>query len=259
MNDPHVVSLRYRVKTDGSVSYNQAPEVTLDKSAYEMTLLDDVLTVRMKEHCPTVESAMRRVEDELKAWEIQAALDSGRGCLNFELEDAEVIDRNPPPPGTPSAATAAINLASLGLAGGVTCHVVRGKYPDPPSNFAASPMVKHLWNRYQMYLDRRDLLTTMGYVCLSTIQEDAGDRRQASIKYSIDPAVLSMLGTLTSDVGDLETARKFDNRSTKRAHTPGERAWVEAVVKRIIRRVGERDHNPTASLPQITMADFPSP
>ena len=110
-----------------------------------------------------------------------------------------------------------------------------------------------------MYLEGRDLLTTMGYVCLSTIQSDAGGRRRAAAKFKIDGDVLDKLGTLTSDVGDEATARKFDNQSTKRAHTPTEKAWVEAAVKKIIRRVAEYDYDSAAALPQISMADLPPP
>jgi hypothetical protein len=36
-------------------------------------------------------------------------------------------------------------------------------------------------------------------------------------------------------------------------------ALIEAAVKKIIRRVAEHDHDPTATLSQITMADLPTP
>jgi hypothetical protein len=221
-----------------------------------MTLVDDVLTVTMKEHHPTVGSAMARVRDHLRAWEIQTALDIGRGYLAFEFDNPEVIDRNPPPPGTSSGHAAIVEAGDLITATAV-CHAAQGKYPDPPSRFLVSPMVEHLWNRYQMYLDSRDLLTTMGYVCLNTIQSDAGGRTSAAAKFQIHKEVLDKLGALTSDVGDETTARKFDARTTERAHTEAEKAWIEAAVKKIIRRVAEHDHDPTAALSQITMADLP--
>jgi hypothetical protein len=258
MNDPHVVSLRYRIKTDKTVSYNNPPAVTVSEAAYDMTLVDDVLTVTMKEHHPTVGSAMARVRNHLRAWELQTAVDMGRGYLNFEFDNAEVIDRNPPPPGT-STAHMGIVGAAASFTATAECHIARAKYPDPPSRFLASSTVEHLWNRYQMYLEGRDLLTTMGYVCLSTIQSDAGGRGSAAAKFQIQRDVLDQLGTLTSDVGDEATARKFDTQSTKRAHTEAEKAWIEAAVQKIIRRVAEHDYDPTAALPQITMADLPPP
>ena len=258
MNDPHVVSLRYRVKTDKSVSYNKPPAVNVSGTAYDMTLNDDVLIVTMKEHHPTVGSAMARVRDHLRAWELQTALDMGRGYLEFEFEKADVIDRDPPQPGIVMG-HAAVVFRALSVSATVESHIAKAKYPDPPSRFRASPMVEMLWNRYQMYLEGRDLLTTMGYVSLSTIQSEAGGRSRAAAKFNIHRDVLDKLGTLTSDIGDEMTARKFDDQSTKRAHTTTEKEWVEAAVKKIIRRVAEHDYDPIAALPLITMANLPPP
>jgi hypothetical protein len=39
--------------------------------------------------------------------------------------------------------------------------------------------------------------------------------------------------------------------------TPAECGWVEAVVKKLIRRAAEVAHGPTQNPPQITMADLP--
>jgi hypothetical protein len=256
MNDPHVVSLRYRVKTDKSVSYNKPPAVNVSDTACDMTLVDDILTVTMKEHHPTVGSAMARVRDHLRAWELQTALDIGRGHLAFEFDNAVVIDRDPPPPGT-ATAHAAVMLAAVLVTATAEGHIAKGKYPDPPSGFLASPIVEHLWNRYQMYLEGRDLLTSMGYACLSIIQSDAGGKNGAAAKFRIQIEVLNNLATLTSRVGDEATARKFDQHSTRRAHSATEKAWIEAAVKKIIRRVGEHAYDPKAVSPQITMADLP--
>ena len=49
------------------------------------------------------------------------------------------------------------------------------------------------------------------------------------------------------------------NQSTKRARSATEREWIEAGVKKIIRRMAEHDYDPTADLPRITMADLPPP
>ena len=113
------------------------------------------------------------------------------------------------------------------------------------------------WRRYHQFREGRDLLATMGYACLSMVQIEAGGRSLASSRYSIERNVLDTLGRLTSDIGDEATARKFDQFSTRRPHTPNEKAWIEATVKRLIHRVAEHDYNPTATLPKITMADLP--
>jgi Mrr N-terminal domain len=39
---------------------------------------------------------------------------------------------------------------------------------------------------------------------------------------------------------------------------PAERAWIRAVVKRLILRVGEYAYDPVSKLQLLTMDDFPS-
>ena len=132
MNDPHVVSLWYRVKTAETVSYNKPPAVTVNDSAYDMTLMDDVLTVTMKEHHPTVGSAMARVKGHLRAWELQTALDMGHGHLEFEFDNAEVVDRNPPPTGTQS-----VHLVTMSGSGSIQRN---GQCTPHESNVPRSPI-----------------------------------------------------------------------------------------------------------------------
>jgi hypothetical protein len=256
MNDPHVISLKFGVKTEKPISFNRPPAVNASTPSCDLTLVDNVLTVTFKEHHPTFASALEKIRDYLRAWEIQANLEAGTAYFKFEYQDAIVIDRNPSPPGSSTGHLAVVH-ASASFSATATCHLEKATYPDPPSKFVATSTVEHLWNRYQMYLDGRDLLTTMGYFCLSTIQNDAGGRKKASAKFNIHEDVLNKLGTLTSDVGDEATARKIDQSSTKRVHTSRELAWVETAAKKIIRRLGEHAHDPAASLPQITMTDLP--
>jgi hypothetical protein len=100
----------------------------------------------------------------------------------------------------------------------------------------------------------------MGYYCLSFLQWRIGTntaRQDVAAQYHIDLDVLKTLGTLTSDVGDLNTARKLERTSQIRAHTDKEVAWIRGAVKMLIRRKAEYDHDPTAALSQITMTDLP--
>jgi hypothetical protein len=219
-------------------------------------LANNVLTVTMKEHHPTAVSAMEKIRDYLRAWEIQAGLEAGTAYFKFEYTDAVVIDRNPPPPGSATGRLAAVERGDS-FSAVATCRHEKATYPNPPSGFVATSTVQHLWNRYLKYLSGHELLTTMGYVVLSTAQNDAGGRRKAAAQLNIHDDVLNTLGTLTSDVGDEATARKIDQHSTRRAHTSREQALVEEAVKKIIHRVGEHAHDPAANLPLITMADLP--
>ncbi len=256
MNDPHVVRLRYKLVTGGSVSYNRPPPVSFGDSAFDLKLEDGILTAEMKEHHSSVGSAIERVRPAIRAWEIHAALTLERGALRFEYDSAELVDRVPPPPS--SGGPVALSAAIVGLATvSANLNVLRPQYPAPPTAFKVTPLVELLWSRYERYLDGKEPLTTMGYFCLSAVQAEAHGKRRASNQYAIDEDVLTKLGELTSVVGTGLTARKLDARSTKRAHTPGEQYWIAEAVKTLIRRVAEYDYNPGAPLTQITMADLP--
>jgi hypothetical protein len=61
---------------------------------------------------------------------------------------------------------------------------------------------------------------------------------------------------LASEVGDEETARKFEARP-RRAHTPAEVVFLEAAVTALIRRVGEVAADDVRA--KIVLADLPRP
>ena len=261
MNDPHVNSLRYKLVTDSAISYKNPPPLKDENAAYSLTLEDGVLIVEMKEHHATIGSAMDQVANHLRAWELQTAVDKGPGRLRFEFLGADVVDRTPPAPGThvlhAGTGTFRVQVPNISMSGMV--HLSCATYPDLPHRFVATPFVEHLWKRYAAYLDGKDVLTTVGYVIFSAIQSDAGSRQEMSAKYAIDLEVLKMMGKLTSDIGDTMSARKFDQFSQNRAHTPAEREWIETCAKILIRRAAEHAFDPGARLKPITMADLPSP
>jgi len=53
----------------------------------------------MIEHYAIVEEARAVVEKQLRAWEIHDQVRGNRDGISFVYEDAQVVDRNPPPPG----------------------------------------------------------------------------------------------------------------------------------------------------------------
>jgi hypothetical protein len=254
MNDPHVVRLIYKLTTDESVSYNSPSPIVFSDPAFELILENGILIAEMKEHHTSVGSAMENVRPALRAWEIQTALKCG-DTVRFEFDRSEVIDRNPSPPGSNILHAECGIFTLTGMA--ARMQVVRRKYPPPPTAFKVTPLVEMLWNRLQQYRNGKDLLATMGYACLSAIQADTLGRGKASNQYGIDRDVLDKFGKLTSEVGDELTARKFDSSSSKRTHTSREQNWIVEVVKILIGRVAEYEHNPGAPLRQITMADLP--
>jgi hypothetical protein len=95
----------------------------------------------------------------------------------------------------------------------------------------------------------------MAYFVL-TVLEMHGGRRKAAARFGIGGRVLSKLGHLASETGDVKTARKA--AATARPLTAEESRWLEAAVIAIVRRVGEvAAAGSAALLPQLTMADLP--
>lgn len=257
--DPHVESLVYRVETPESVTYSSPPPVEGDLPAFRYRLADGVLRVEMKEHHATVETARERVEEFLRAWELDAALSADRNEFGFKFGGANVIDRHAPPGAARGSAVAGMGLVCMATR--PTVRKEKSAYPPPPSGLKPSLDTETMWHHYSRYLDDREKLTSMGFYCLSLLQWRTGGktaRQDVAARYRIDPDVLKTLGTLTSDVGDLSSARKLEKSSQVRPHTEKEVAWVRAAVKVLIRRKAEYDYDPTAGLRQITMGDLPA-
>jgi hypothetical protein len=256
MNNPHVEILVYQLDYASNVSYKNAEPIDVDYDEFSGRLENEQLICHMKLHHPTIENARAAVEGHLRSWELHAALDFGRSEFQFVYKDAKVIDRRPPAPGED------INLqvsdaihATLSVSSPIL-HVTRGQYPQPPSLFRISPDVETLWKRYEMYLDRREPLCSMAYFCLTVIQTKAGSRANAARVFSINENVLNKLGELTSLRGDLLTARKVSPGSTPSPLSDKENKWIEATVKRLIRRVGEYSSDRVLSI--INFSDLPS-
>ena len=260
MRDPHVVALNYRLETGPQLAFHDPTSVKTDTAAFTVRLDNGQLRVGMKGHFATAEAACRAVQPYLTSWEIASALQRGPGAIRFVFEKADVVDREPPPPGV-IRGHLAVRLESIGLTSvGTVLRRTLTRYPDPPSAFVASPDVVAMWDRYEGYLAGKEPLPAMAQYCLDTVEKSTGvpqSRRQAAAsRYAIEYDVLQHLAYLTADVGDARTGGKGGN--VDRPHTPAEIAWMYAVVKRLIQRVGEWAADPNAKWPKITMTDFPS-
>jgi hypothetical protein len=254
MRDPHVVSLRYRLKPGDHVSFDKAPPLEHDIDAATIRLEDGVASVTMKVHCGTVEEARAAIDPFLRAWELDAALQYGEAEFTFAYEDAKVVDRNPPPPG----ATQILQVAGIGSMtsfGTATLHVMRGRYPAAPALMRVSPGVETLWQRYEGYKRGQEPLLSMAQFCLTYLEQAHKGRASAAARLRIDKSVLGELGKIAATRGDTRTARSVKPNSTLQPLTETEIGWVEAAIKLIIRRVGEIGSD--AQLPYIQMTDLP--
>jgi len=254
MSDPHVVSLRYRVEFAPTVTFDNAPALEYESDKFRMRLENGIAVFELKEHFSSVDVARGIVDAFVRAWELDVALKSGQREITFVYENAEVIDRNPPPPGEPKVIQTSGMVQSQSM-GFLNLSVARHEYPSPPRDFAINPDVETLWRRFEGYTQGREPLPAMAYFCLTVLEKKAGTRKKAEKAYRIDYDVLDKLGELTSTKGDKETARKTNDAKTFAPLTKTETMWIEATLKAIIRRVGEIDTNPSASM--ITMNDLP--
>jgi hypothetical protein len=150
MRDPHVASLTYLAIPSETASFDQVPPLEGTIGGSKFFLGDGKLRIEPTIHFPGIEQARNYVDPLLESWEIDIALRFGNPELSFKYETAEVLDRNPPPPGF--AQTIQVqSVAEVNAVGNVTVHVSRGKYPDPPTIFRTNPDVDTLWHRYQRY------------------------------------------------------------------------------------------------------------
>ena len=256
MRDPHVVSLTYTATPSESASFDKAPPIEgkLDQLRYYLS--EGRLRAEPINHFGTAEEARRYVDPILESWEMDIALRFGNPELSFKYETAEVIDRDPPPPG-PRQIVMVATAGELSLTGGsVSLHVSRARYPEPPSTFRTNPDVDTLWKRYQGYRQGREPLPSMAYFCLTVIETISGGREDAATAFKISPRVLGKMGQLTSQRGDQATARKYAAIKSGAPFTAPEIHWLEEAVKAIIRRLGEL--HATATLQPIDMNNLPS-
>jgi hypothetical protein len=262
MLDPHVVSLHYLLETEKTMQFNNPPPLEGDEPEFSYRLADSKLTVTMKAHFPTEEAARNCVEPFLRSWEIDVAIRYTAREMTFRFENSQIIDRVPP--------LADGQKRTVLIAGTihvkVTCHpaamtLTHAKYPAPPKGFRASADVENMWFRYARHRDDREPLLSMAYFCLTVIEGSTGlkgnegARKAAAKKYSVDIAILRQLGELVSAKGGPAEARKLDAGATLVELTDQERRWIGDAVRLLMRRKGEYDADPTASLPQLTMAD----
>ena len=209
-----------------------------------------------KEHHATEEEARAAVEEFIRAWEFDAALQRGANAFTLRFHHADIEDRNP----TPGAFTVSAMPVTFSFRTGKAISVVSPpSYPAPPSMaLKVSPDVQSMHDRFLRYLEGRETLAGMAYFCLTVLEASTGKykgaRRAAAVQHGIDRAVLEEIGRLSSTKGGTD-ARKATGIGHAIDHK--ERLFLEAATKAIIRRTAEVAANPGASHNTITFSDLP--
>jgi hypothetical protein len=256
MNDPHVKALYYSVIVGKDVDYDNAQPLLENTDEFEFSLEQNSAVFTMKKHYASVDEAKSVVEEYLRSWYILIGLEHGPDDLQLKFSHTDIIDR------APSTGKKVINLQAHCLiqshaSDTVSLHISKNKYPDFPKNFRASVDVETMYTRYKSYLQGRETLTSMAYMCLTILETGAGGRKKAGKQYNIEYGVLDTLGNLTSSKGGPEDARKFPKDGKYDPLHYKERAWIEYVIKALIRRTGEYAYNSKGKLKQLSLKDFP--
>lgn len=251
MKNSQVIELYYRLETIKTVDFKAAPPIEGETTAFNYSLNNGKLTIKLKQHCSSVEEAQNLVDDFLRSWEIDDAIRNSRKRIEFVFDNVKIID-----PNNPNNIIIYTGGVSLKIGGSGEMKSIYPRYPSPPNFFKISPDVQTLWQRYEGYLNNHEPLQSMANACRTFPISLAGNKKNAAQKFAIDIKVLNKLGELTAENrGDKKSVRKFKSGVSPRPLSPIENEWIKAALMAIIRRVGEIDA--AASLPIITMHDLP--
>jgi hypothetical protein len=175
--------------------------------------------------------------------------------IHFKFDRAEVIDRNPPPPGSSQVIEAM--GTSMSVAGGIMSnHLTCSRHPQPPKTFHATSEVQHAYRRWLDYQLGKEPLQSMAYFVLTLLESLASNRQSAAHSFQIDEQVLQTIGRLSSTKGDEKTARKAKAGIRFQKLSDSEKQWLEAAIRRVIHRLGE--HASGAPLTPISLNDLPT-
>lgn len=251
MNDPHVKALLYRVEHASTFNYEQAEPFDRDFPEFHIRIESEHATAEPKRHFATAEEAREVVESFLRAWELDAALTRDNpDVLRFVYLRPEIVDRNPPP----GSAVLYPQTGQYVLKGHeATLCLGLKEYPEPPSGLTISPEVAAMFDRWSRYKVGQALLGDTADFCRGALERGVG-RQSAADHYGIDRPVIDKLGDLVDRKGGPQ-ARKYKGFATP--YTEPERAWLEAALKKVIRRAAETAYHPDASRGLITMEDLP--
>jgi len=226
MNDPHVVSLTYKIIEEDGFKFNDPPDVEVDTPDFKGRLSQGVLTLEPKDHFESEAHVRPRADEFLRGWEITAALHYGRSEFHFRFQGSSIVDRQAGP------GKHFIDLSdNLHMSMTVNVEKYSASYPAPPDNFRLTPEVEVIWNRYSRYIEGKEPLPSMAYSCLTFLERDK-HRELAAKDYGIEIQVLKTLGELTTNRGDVTTARKF--KPPLLPLSSSEQTWIESTIKAII-------------------------
>jgi len=253
-----VTAMYYRFASEtGRDDFGRAAPSAGTLGVFDCALSDGILKA-----VPTVEfrdreAAKQALEPYLRDWEQAAFLSPRAHRLRFEYEGSDVEEIDPQPRILnvfPEAATGS------GSAFGATVVTrVNREYPPFDAGFTRTPLTDLLAERLRRTRDGGELWPAFAYFVLTQLEAgfggaEKGDKRRRKMArtLAVEWPVVARLGEITARP-DPEIGRKAAKDPAP--ITASERGWMEVVVVRFIRRVGE--HAAGGPLTPITMADVP--
>ena len=205
-----------------------------------------------KEHYPTEEAARFAVEaDYIPNWQFVVGLERGPNAFTLRFDRSEIVDRSPPP-GPPSLSghvRTGILAARVSLAP-PTPHA----FPDPPAaDLKLCPDVEDMYRHYLRHMGGGETLPAMAYFCLTRLDQMAGDRDAASVRFGISKKVLRRIASLSTNKGG-DSARKAVGHAAP--YAPEEEHFLRSAIKTLILRAAEVESGPDPGCAKITLADF---
>jgi hypothetical protein len=254
VRDPHVDAIHYAVGSGEGISYRDPESVSFFNHLGTFDVSDGKLRIVPSEHFPDEDDARQAVEPFLRAWEIESDLTSHIGMIRFKFDRAEVIDRNPPLPG--SSQVIELKSASMVVVGGsLSTHLTCSKYPQPPGTFRVTPEVQQAYRRWLGYRLGKEPLQSMAYFVLTQLENATGSRKNAAHSFQFDFQVLDTIGRLSSTKGDESTARKAPPGNRFQELSSSEKQWLEEAMRRVVHRLGE--YASGDPLAPISLCDLP--
>ena len=253
MNDPHVVALEYRIEHGLDViDWSRAAPLDNEEHRFRVQAENGRVRFELKEHFASEEAARFAVEDDyIHNWEFVVGLARGPNAFTLRFDRSEIVDRHPPP-GPP-------RLSAHATFGGFTARAnlappAPPSFPEPPpAAIKRSPDADSMYQHYLRHLGGGEPLPAMAYFCLTKLEQMAGGRDAAAVRFGISKRVLRRIAELSTNKGG-DNARKAVGHAA--SHTPEEETFLRSATKTLIHRAAEVEYGPDPRRRKITLADI---
>ncbi len=260
MNDPQVVALIYTVEPVKAGRYDNAnPLRHSDEPEFDLTVEDKIARFEFKKLYRNAHEARAAIEPFIQNWVFPVAMREESDGFTLEYKEAEIVDRNPLPPGPRPAPkqlrATAVFMGAFSVIAELT--MVSPDYPPPPAGGSVDlddPVVVKMKTRYEQYRLGEAKLPEVAYFCVDALEKNYGGRSVAAQACGISSSILKEIKKLSSNKGGKDSRKDegFDADLTRE-----EKRCLDRALKEVIIRAAQVAADGSQRQPQITMADLP--